>query len=114
MEGYVLKLSQIIEEVGLKSVYLHNDCEIEHGYVGDLLSIVMRSAKENSIWMTVQSHVNIVAVATLTGIRAIVLCEGMEFPEDTLQKAQEEGINLLVTDENAYRVSGKIYSLNVR
>lgn len=109
-----MKLSQIIEEIGLRSVYLHKDCEIEHGYAGDLLSIVMRSAKEDSIWMTVQSHVNIIAVATLTGIRAIVLCEGMEFPEDTLQKAQEEGISLFAADENAYKVSGKIYSLGIR
>ncbi|HCI28935.1 MAG TPA: iron-sulfur binding hydrogenase [Fervidobacterium sp.] len=109
-----MKLSQIVEETGLRSVCSRDDCEIEHGYVGDLLSIVMRSAKENTIWLTVQSHVNIIAVAALTGIKAIVLCEGVEFPDDTIQKAKEEGINLFTSGQNAYILAGKIYSLGVR
>mgnify|MGYP001316308358 FL=1 len=96
-----MKISEIANALGLKTVYFCNDYEIEHGYVGDLLSIVMRSAQQNSIWLTVQSHVNIIAVASLTGIKAIVLCEDLEFPDETIQKAKEENINLFVSKENS-------------
>jgi len=109
-----VKISEIANALGLKTVYFCNDYEIEHGYVGDLLSIVMRSAQQNSIWLTVQSHVNIIAVASLTGIKAIVLCEDLEFPDETIQKAKEENINLFVSKENSYITAGRIYELGIK
>lgn len=109
-----MRLSEIVEKLRLKTVHLADDPEITAGYVGDLLSIVMRSAKQGSIWLTVQSHVNIVAVATLTGARAIVLCEGLDFPEDTVEKAREEGISLLSSHESSFLVAGKLYELGIR
>ncbi|MCX7653843.1 MAG: iron-sulfur binding hydrogenase [Fervidobacterium sp.] len=109
-----MTLSKIIESLGLKVVYFCYDYEIEHGYVGDLLSIVMRSAQQNSVWLTVQSHVNIIAVAALTGTKAIILCEGLEFPEETIHKAREENINLLISNENSYITAGRIYELGIR
>lgn len=109
-----MTVSQIADALGLKPVHFCCDYEIEHGYVGDLLSIVMRSAQQNSIWLTVQSHVNIIAVASLTGVKAIVLCEGLEFPEETIEKAKEEKINLFISQENSYITAGRIYELGIR
>jgi len=109
-----VKVSEIAKNIGLKEVVFCNDYEIEHCYVGDLLSVVMRSAQQNSIWLTVQSHVNIIAVAALTGIRAIVLCEGLDYPQDTIEKAREEGINLYISPESSYYIAGKIYELGIR
>lgn len=67
------------------------------GYCGDLLSIVMGNAPEESLWITIQSHVNIVAVASLRGISAIIIAHGFAPDEDTVSAAKEEGINILTT-----------------
>ncbi|MGC9771594.1 iron-sulfur binding hydrogenase [Fervidobacterium islandicum] len=109
-----MKISEIAKVIGLREVVFCNDYEIEHCYVGDLLSVVMRSAQQNTIWLTVQSHVNIIAVAALTGIKAIVLCEGLYFTPDTIEKAKEEGINLYSSLESSYILAGKIYELGIR
>ncbi|MCD6104969.1 MAG: iron-sulfur binding hydrogenase [Thermosipho sp. (in: Bacteria)] len=109
-----MNLSEIAEKASLEKVFWNNDCEILHAYTGDLLSLVMKNAKPDSIWITVQSHVNIVAVASMVGIRAIILCEGVNLPEDTLEKARIEGINILRSQEDAFRVSGRLYDLGLR
>lgn len=109
-----MNLSEIAEKALLEKVFWNNDYEILHAYTGDLLSLVMKNAKPDSIWITVQSHVNIIAVASMVGIRAIILCEGVNLPEDTLEKARIEGINILRSQENAFRVSGRLYDLGLR
>jgi len=109
-----VRISELSDKTGLKEILFCADHDIIHGYVGDLLSIVMRSAKADSIWFTVQSHVNIVAVAAITGVKAIVLCEGLEFDNETIEKAREEGINLYVSSESSYIAAGKVYELGIR
>lgn len=108
-----MKLSKIKDAIDVEYVYFHDDCEILHGYTGDLLSMVMKNAKNDSIWITIQNHVNIVAVAAMVGVKAIVLCEGLEFSQEVIEKAKEEGINLLSSKENSFVVTGKIYSLGI-
>ncbi|RKX54861.1 MAG: iron-sulfur binding hydrogenase [Thermotoga sp.] len=106
-----MKLGRIVEELKLKVITGSLDVEIKRGCCGDLLSEIMRSCEKDSIWVTIQSHVNIVAVAVVVGIRAIVLCNGHEYSEDTLKKADEEGITLLASDLTPFEVSGRIYMM---
>ncbi len=106
-----MKLSKMIEELGLDVVCGDLDVDVENGCVGDLLSEVMRSCRSDSVWITVQSHVNVIAVAVVVGIKAIVLCNGYEYPENTIEKAKEEGIALLKTDLDPFTIAGKMYSL---
>ncbi|HHV81101.1 MAG TPA: DRTGG domain-containing protein [bacterium] len=84
------------------------------GYVGDLLSNVMRFAKEGNVWITVQTHINVIAVATLVGISGIIFPCGVEPPEETIKKAREEHIALLTTKLDAFTLCGKIYELGIR
>ncbi len=107
-----MKLSDIIQETGLTiQTQPVEDYEIHSGYACDLLSEVMGRAKPGSIWITVQSHSNIVAVASITGIRAIVLVNARSYSEDTIAKAKEEGIALLQSDIDTFTLSGKIYAM---
>jgi len=85
--------------------------EILNGITCDLLSEVMAISGKAEIWITVQSHSNIVAVAVITGIKCIILSNGREFSEDTLKKAAEEKIILISTKKGAFEVSGKIYEM---
>lgn len=108
-----MKLSKIVEELGLEVCCGNCDVDVQYGCVGDLLSEVMAHAKPNSIWITVQSHVNIVAVSVITGIRAIVLCNGHSFSSETIKKAEAEGVCLLKTDKSPFEVAGKLYGLGI-
>lgn len=78
------------------------DKEVEGGYIGDLLSFVMSHAKEKNIWITIQGHINSVAVASLLGLSAIILAEGASADKEMLAKAAEEEIPILATPLSSY------------
>lgn len=84
-------------EVGL-------DKEVTGGYVGDLLSQVMARAQQGNLWVTVQAHPNVVAVAVVAGLCGIVVAEGVAVDPATLAKANEEAIPLLSTARSSYDV----------
>lgn len=84
------------------------DADITAGYTSDLLSDVMGNAPDNSVLITIQAHKNTVAVASLAGITAVVLCNGRTVPEDMRQAAEKEGVILLGTEKNQFTASALI------
>lgn len=80
----------------------------------DLLSWVMANGKANQIWITVQTHVNIVAVATLLDFSCVVIPEGIPVDEAVCKKASEEGLILLGTDKNSYEIFSWLYENGLR
>lgn len=78
--------------------------EVKGVFVGDVLSLAMAHAKEGQIWITVQGHLNAVAVAVLIGMPAILLVQGVKPSEAMRVKAKEEGIVLLGSEQSAYEV----------
>jgi predicted transcriptional regulator len=89
------------------------DREVADGYCGDLLSDVMAHAKKGEVWLTVQSHQNIVAVAVLRELAAIILVGGRAPDEETKAKAEAEGIPILLSPLSSYSLAGKLYALGV-
>ncbi|MBW1720894.1 MAG: serine kinase [Deltaproteobacteria bacterium] len=89
------------------------DREIEAGYCGDLLSDVMANAPRGAVWLTVQSHQNIVAVAVLREMAAVILVNGRPPDEETKAKAEEEGIPIFVTSRGAYEMAGLLYKAGI-
>ena len=71
------------------------ESEIEGAYVGDLLSWVMGRAKAGDVWVTIMTNRNIMAVATLAGVSAVVVTEHAEIDEEIVKLAEEQDINLL-------------------
>ena len=107
-----MKLNDLIAKTGYSVVLEgNNDAEIKHGYTGDLLSDVMANAASDSALITIQAHKNTIAVATLAGIRVIVLCNGRTAPEDMVQAAKGESVAILATDKNQFTVSAEISGL---
>jgi predicted transcriptional regulator len=88
-----------------------NDEEVQGAYTSDLLSDVMAYAKEGGALITIQAHKNTVAVATLVNVNCIIICNNRPLPEDMLEAAKDEGIAVLLTKENQFTVSGKLYAL---
>jgi len=89
------------------------DREITAGYCGDLLSDVMANATKGSAWLTIQGHQNIVAVAVLRELAAIILVNGRVPDEDTKAKADEEGIPILLSPLPAYQLAGQLYEAGI-
>jgi predicted transcriptional regulator len=85
--------------------------EIKGGYAGDLLSDVMGNIEEGMLWITMQAHRNVLAVAALKDAAAVVIVNGYEPDGEMLEKGKEENIPLLGTKLSAFEASGKIYRL---
>ena len=86
------------------------DREIKGGHCGDLLSEVMGNAPIGSVWITIQSHQNIVAVAVLREMAAIVLSGENTPDEETKNKADEEGIPILLWPGSTYDLAGQLFT----
>jgi predicted transcriptional regulator len=89
------------------------DREIAGGYCGDLLSDVMARAAAGCIWLTVQSHQNVVAVGVLKELAAVALVNGRRPDEDAKAKADEEGVPILVSSLSAYQLAGRLYEIGI-
>lgn len=85
--------------------------EIKGGYTSDLLSDVMGHAKEGMIWITLQTHKNVLAIASLKELSAILLVKESQPEEDMLEQAVEEGIPVLGTSDQTFETTGKVYQL---
>jgi len=85
--------------------------EITGGYTSDLLSDVMGHAENGKIWVTLQTHKNVLAIASLKELAAVILIKGLEPDADMLAQAEEEGIPVLGTTDQAFEISGKLYNL---
>ena len=108
-----MKVSDLIKELEL-TVFCGEenlDAVVKGGYTSDLLSDVMGHMEEGMLWITMQTHQNIVAVSTLKDAAAVLIVNGASPDEETLQKGIEEGALLLGTPLSAFVVSGKIYQL---
>lgn len=87
------------------------DKEFEGVYVSDLLSDVLGNAKPNQIWITLQTHKNIVAIAQLKQLSAVILVKGLEPNENTVKKAEEEIIILLGSEKETFDLVGELTEL---
>ncbi len=108
-----MKLSEILQQLDA-AVCTHPeraDTEVTGGYCGDLLSDVIANAQAGQVWVTIQVHSNIVAVAALKDLAAVILANGRKPQEDTLRKAQEQNVTLLTSPMTSFELAGKIYTM---
>jgi hypothetical protein len=110
-----MKLTNVIDELALavKAAKEGLDREVTGGYASDLLSDVMANSQEGHVWVTIQGHPNIVAVATLRDLAGIILANDRQPDAETVQRAEEEGIPILCTPLPTYEVVGKLYKLGI-
>lgn len=108
-----MKIKDIIEKLQLKALASQDmlDGEVTGGYTSDLLSDVIANSSEGNLWITLQTHQNIIAVAKLKDLAGIIIVNNREPDEETLQKAKAENIPLLCSQEAAFEISGKLYAL---
>jgi hypothetical protein len=111
-----VKLVELVDTLDLTvlAAETHLSKEVTGGYASDLLSDVMANARTGSVWVTLQVHINIVAVASLTEMAGIILINGRQPDEDTVQKAGAEGIPIMVSQLPAFELIGRLHDLGIQ
>ncbi len=110
-----MTVDEMVQQAGLevKAAADRLDAEVTGGFAADLLSAVMANAKQGNVWVTWHVHPNIVAAALVVKLAAIILVSGRQPEEETIQKAQQEGIPILVTNLPAFEIIGRLHGLGI-
>ena len=107
-----MTVKELAEKLELRTLVEDDfDREVTDCYVGDLLSWVMGRAPADSAWLTVMGNINSIAVATLADVSCIILVESAALDADAKAKADMHGVNILITDKNAYHLAVEISKL---
>lgn len=108
-------LKDVVKATGLEVLADTGSMEVEvtGGYVSDLLSHVMGKAKSGQIWITMQGHQNIVAVAALSGLAAVVVADGIEVEAQTVSKARDQEVVLCQTKLSVFELTGRLYQMGI-
>lgn len=108
-----MKITDITEKLDLKVLAGTDGLEtdVTGGYVSDLLSDVMGNAREGQVWITLQTHQNTIAVASLKDLAAIIIVKGAKPESDTISKANSENIPLLSTTLDTFTIAGLLFEL---
>ena len=111
-----MKIRDIVKTLGLKVISGEKflEREVTGGYAGDLLSDALANSKKGNIWVTLQIHQNIIAVASSKGLSGIIIVNGRKPEEETLKKAKEEKIPVMISNLLTYEIAGRLYEIGIR
>jgi predicted transcriptional regulator len=111
-----MNLHEIVNTLSLKVVAGENGlgADVTGGYAADLLSCAMARARKGYVWITLQGHLNVVAIATLGDLAGVIVTEGKPVAADALSKANEENVPILSTPLTTFEVAGRLWELGVR
>jgi hypothetical protein len=112
-----MNLNEIIQKLNLKVLTEPQDFSsmpVKSGYCSDLLSCVMTGAEPEGVWITLMAHSNIIAVAALLDLSAIIITEDAQPDPDTIEKANQKGVTLLSTPVPNFTAVGQLWELGLR
>jgi hypothetical protein len=112
-----MTLQDIIEKLGLRVLTEPKDFSQVtpvSGYASDLLSCVMTGAKHGGLWVTLQAHGNIVAVAALVELAAVIITEDAKPDLATIAKANEQEVTLLSASQPSFVIAGRLWEMGLR
>lgn len=109
-----IKLKDFLEKVNAEILTPDIDIsgiEINNGYVSDMLSDVMGTAKEGQVWITIMRHMNTVAVASMTSIPCVLFAKGLKPDAAVIERACQEEVCLAVSDLQVFELAGILYRM---
>jgi len=108
-----MTLVEIVESLGLKSLTSTEAgvVNVTGGYTSDLLSDVMANGRVGDLWITLQTHKNILAVVKIKDLAGVIIVNDRTPDDDTIRTAEEEGVVVLGTGKSAFRITGQLYEL---
>lgn len=111
-----MKVSELAKSLGFKiytAEHIAEDKEVNGCYIGDLLSHAMAKLESGNVWVTIQTNINIAAVASLTDVACIIIADGFEPDDNTIEKANAEDILILGATMSAYQAAVSLAKLNI-
>ena len=110
-----MKLTELVEQLGLsvRSAQGRLECEVTGGYASDLMSDVIAHGREGNVWITLQIHQNIVAVAVMNDLAGIILVNNREPEKETVEKAEAEGVPIMVSELPTFELVGRLYGMGI-
>jgi len=111
-----MKLKDVVKALSLSIQAGKNllEREVSGGYAGDLLSDVLANSKAGDVWITLHTHANIVAVASAKELSAIIIVNSRTPEEETVRKAEEQNIPILISNLSTYKVISRLCELGVK
>lgn len=101
-----MKLADIVNELELEKICeVDLNREVKGAYTGDLLSWVMTRLDPDYAWITIMNNINVIAVASLADASCVIFTEGAEIPEDVIEKAKIQNINLFRSNRSSFEIS---------
>jgi serine kinase of HPr protein (carbohydrate metabolism regulator) len=111
-----MKIKDIVKKLELQVISGQEllDREVTGGYAGDLLSDVLANSNEGNIWITMQIHQNIIAVASSKELSGIIIVNRRIPEEETLKSASEEKMPVLISNLLTYEIAGRLYEIGIK
>lgn len=101
-----MTLTELVSSLNLEAVHSADlDREVRGAYTGDLLSWVMTRLNADYAWVTIMNNANVIAVASLADASCVIFTENAEIPDDVVEKAKQQNINLFKTDKTSFEIS---------
>lgn len=110
-----MRIDELVQTFGLQIVAGHRGLarRATDGYCGDLLSDVIAHAPEGGVWVTIQTHPNVIAVAVLRDMAAVIVTNGQMPDAATRTKADQEGIPLLLWPRTSFEIAAKLFAAGI-
>ncbi len=111
-----MTVKEIVKAMSLEELAAPQDAgaAVTRAHASDLLSDVLANAPAGGLLLTLQVHMNVVAVAVHAGLVGVVFTSGMKPADAVVQKAREEKLALFATADSTFDAAGKLYGLGVR
>ena len=106
-----MTINELASELGLEKLSGDTDPDVASCYISDMLSRVLGGCSSGDVWITVQTSLNMVAVAVMSGASCVILPEGLTAPDNVINKANEEGLAIFASKESAFSLAVKIAKL---
>ena len=111
-----MKLVEIVDKLGLaiKAGADHLETEVTGGYASDMLSDVIGNAEIGNVWITMQIHENMVAIAGMKDLVAVLICAGRTPEQTVIDRANEQEVALVTSPLPSFEIAGRLYGAGIR
>lgn len=110
-----MRLASMVEELDLTVIcgadFLNRD--VLRGYASDLMSDVIANGETGDVWLTMQIHLNVVAVAAMKEVSAVILSRGRQPEKEVVEKAVEQDVVILSSDLPTFEIAGRIHRMGI-
>jgi predicted transcriptional regulator len=108
-----MTLAELSQKLELKSLTDLHDKDVQGAFVSDMVSDVMAGAQPGCLWVTTQTHKNVVAAANLVDIAAVIVTSGRAVTDEVIEIANRAELTILTTDLDTYALVGKLHEAGV-